>query len=125
MIPESDEVRDEAYWRAKPFVWVWPRPTIYTPADKRPRALLNRYPHNVIGAAVVAFGRCWGITWKASQRRPRSTRKQWWIRATYITTGHPWVTTDELDRPARDKIAAMWREGLSSGWVARAREILL
>ena len=69
MIPESDEVRDEAYWRAKPFVWVWPRPTIYTPADKRPRALLNRYPHNVIGAYVICCGRGLTLNWKGSKRR--------------------------------------------------------
>lgn len=51
------------------FVWRWPRVTVYTPADTRPRALLNRYPHNVIGAAVVMFGRCWSLTWKGSRRR--------------------------------------------------------
>lgn len=51
------------------FVWRWPKVTIYKPADSRPRAMWNRYPHNIIGAAVVLFGRCWGVTWKGSPRR--------------------------------------------------------
>lgn len=50
------------------FRWRWPRVTVYNPADTRPRALLNRYPDDVIGAAVVLFGRCWGVTWKGSRR---------------------------------------------------------
>lgn len=49
--------------RAPIFVWL----TVYAPADKRPRWMLNRYPHNVIGAAVVLFGRCWSVTWKGSK----------------------------------------------------------
>lgn len=51
------------------FVWERPRLNVYKPSNTRPRALLNRYPHNVIGAAVVLFGRCWGVTWKGSPRR--------------------------------------------------------
>lgn len=49
---------------------------------------------------------------------------RWWIRASYITTGRPWVTTAELDRPQRAKMAAICAEGLTPGWLARAREIL-
>ena len=49
---------------------------------------------------------------------------RWWIRATYITTGRPWVTTDELERSQRSKLAAIWAQGLEPGWVGRGREIL-
>lgn len=41
-----------------------PRFNVTRPADTSPRFLLNRYPHNVIGAAVVLFGRCWGVRWR-------------------------------------------------------------
>jgi len=69
LIPESREVQDEQFWRdGAGFHWCWPRFNVYVPADKKPRAMLNRYPHNVIGAAVVAFGRCWGVRWKRSRR---------------------------------------------------------
>lgn len=54
------------------FAWCWPKFNVYRPADTRPRVLLNRYPHVVIGVAVVIFGRCWGVRWKASKRRPPS-----------------------------------------------------
>jgi hypothetical protein len=64
-IPESSEVREEGFWRGGAgFRWCWPRLNTYRSADTRTRLLLNRYPHNVIGAAVVVFGRCWGIRWK-------------------------------------------------------------
>jgi hypothetical protein len=67
MIPPSDEVRSEDFWRSGGgFRWCLPRFNVYKPADTRPRTLLNRYPHNVIGAAVVIFGRCWGVRWKRS-----------------------------------------------------------
>lgn len=48
-----------AVWR-----WMLPRFNVYRPADRKPRALLNRYPGAVIGAAVVVFGRCYGVRWK-------------------------------------------------------------
>jgi hypothetical protein len=50
------------------FRWCWPKFDRTHPADRRRRAALNRYPHNVIGAHVVLFGRGWGVRWKASQR---------------------------------------------------------
>lgn len=66
-IPESREVQDEAFWRAGGgFKWCVPKFDRFNPADKTRRAGLNRYPHNVIGAYVVLFGRGWGIRWKAS-----------------------------------------------------------
>lgn len=73
---EADQAMDE-YFRSKPFEWCWPRVTVYVPGDTRPRGLLNRYPHNVIGAAVVLFGRCWGVQWKQSKgaRRRKSCRR--------------------------------------------------
>lgn len=49
---------------------------------------------------------------------------RYWIRATYITTGRPWVTTDELERRQRDKLVALWHQGLEPGWLGRAHEIL-
>jgi hypothetical protein len=68
-IGESDEVRDEQFWRGGGgFRWCWPHIDVVRPADTRPRAMLNRYPHNVIGAMVVVFGRGWGIRWKDSRR---------------------------------------------------------
>lgn len=48
----------------------------------------------------------------------------WWIRATYVTTGRPWVTTDELERSQRSKLAAIWAQGLEPGWAGRAREFM-
>lgn len=69
-VPCSAELRDEQFWRdGAGFRWMFPpRFNVYVPADKRPRALLNRYPHNVIGAAVVLFGRCWGVQWRGTDR---------------------------------------------------------
>lgn len=56
---------DHAFWTTgKSFRWCRPRFNVYRPADSRPRLLLNRYPHNVIGAAAVIFGRCWVVNWK-------------------------------------------------------------
>ena len=66
-VPESQELRDEAFWRAGGgFRWCWPKFDRTTPADKHPRVLLNRYPHNVIGVMVVLFGHGWGVRWKCS-----------------------------------------------------------
>ena len=48
------------------FRWCLPRFNVTRPADTRPRVVLNRYPHNIIGVAVVAFGRGWGVRWKRS-----------------------------------------------------------
>lgn len=67
-IPSSREVQDEQFWRdGGNFRWCWPKFDIVQPADTKPRALLNRYPHNVIGAMVVVFGRGWGVRWKCSR----------------------------------------------------------
>ena len=67
-IPASREVR-EAWWRSgADFRWCWPKFDVYKPADTRIRSMFNRYPHNVIGAAVVVFGRCWGVRWKSTRR---------------------------------------------------------
>lgn len=67
IVPPSREVVEDEWWRSGAnFHWMFPRFNVYVPADKKPRALLNRYPHNVIGAAVVLFGRCWGVRWKKS-----------------------------------------------------------
>lgn len=63
-VRESTEVRHDAWYRSKPFEWCWPRFNVYAPADKRPRVMWNRYPYNIIGAAIVVFGRCWGVQWK-------------------------------------------------------------
>lgn len=61
------EIGSDEWWKAGAnFRWCLPRFNLYTPADKTPRVLLNRYPHNVIGAAVVIFGRCWCLNWKRS-----------------------------------------------------------
>lgn len=68
-LPESDEVRREQFWRdGGNFKWCWPRFNVCVPADKHRRGLLNRYPHNVIGAVVVMFGKCWGVQWKRTKR---------------------------------------------------------
>lgn len=68
-ISESSEVRDETFWHSDGgFCWCWPRFHVYTPADTRLRCAFNRYPHNIIGAAIVVFGRCWGVQWKATRR---------------------------------------------------------
>lgn len=68
IIPESREVRDEGFWRAGGgFRWCWPRFDLTKPADTRVRSGWNRYPHNIIGAYVVVFGRGWGIRWKRSR----------------------------------------------------------
>jgi hypothetical protein len=67
-VPESDELRDEQFWRdGGGFRWCRPHFDVVRPADTRRRAMLNRYPHNVIGAMVVVFGRGWGIRWKDSR----------------------------------------------------------
>lgn len=66
-IPEFRELQNETFWRSGAgFHWCLPRFNVYVPADKRRRFLWNRYPHNTIGAAVVVFGRCWGVRWKRS-----------------------------------------------------------
>jgi hypothetical protein len=71
-VPESDEVRTDRWYReGASFRWIWPVFNVYRPADTRSRFLLNRYPYNVIGAAVVVFGRCWGVIWKGSYPRSR------------------------------------------------------
>lgn len=67
-VPESREVTDERFWRGGGgFHWCLPRFNITRPADTRPRFLLNRYPHNVIGGMVVVFKRGWGVRWKKSR----------------------------------------------------------
>ena len=69
MTAESDEVREEGWWRrGGGFRWCWPHLDVFHPADRSWRVGLNRYPHNVIGAFVIAFGRGWGIRWKDSRR---------------------------------------------------------
>ena len=50
------------------FRWWWPRFNMPRPADRRTRAGLNRYPHNVIGAYVVVFGRTLHVRWKGTRR---------------------------------------------------------
>lgn len=68
-IPPSREVVSDEWWRiGGGFRWCWPRFNVYVPADRRRRAGWNRYPHNIIGAAVVLFGRCWGVQWKGTRR---------------------------------------------------------
>lgn len=68
IIPPSPEVADEGFWRnGGNFRWCLPRFDLLHPADQRRRAGLNRYPHNVIGAYVVVFGRGWGVRWKRSR----------------------------------------------------------
>lgn len=66
-------IGSEAWWRAGgSFVWRVPRFYTMDPADKRPRFMLNRYPHNVIGAGFVLFGRGWCVQWKHTPRRSGS-----------------------------------------------------
>lgn len=72
----QDVAQHDFYVNGGGFVWRRPQVTIYRPADKSPRATWNRYPHNVIGAAVVLFGRCWGVTWKGSPPRGNGARKR-------------------------------------------------
>ena len=55
------------YATRRTFRWCLPRFTSYVPADPTRRVLLNRYPHAVIGVAVVVFGRCWGVRWKRTR----------------------------------------------------------
>lgn len=50
---------------ASGFRWCRPRAFVYRPVDTRWRGYLNRYPDDIIGAAIVAFGRCWSVTWKS------------------------------------------------------------
>lgn len=64
MTPEEE---DEFWREGAGFRWHWPRLTVYKPADTKFRVGLNRYPHNVIGAGMVAFGRCWSITWRGTR----------------------------------------------------------
>ena len=54
----------EHFARGDAFRWCWPRFTLLRPADPSLRVGLNRYPHNVIGAYVIAFGRGIGVRWK-------------------------------------------------------------
>lgn len=77
-VPESREVQDEQFWRdGGGFHWCWPKFDKAIPADKHPRAGLNRYPHNVIGAYVILFGHGWGVRWKATKRnRVHPTEKE-------------------------------------------------
>lgn len=68
----NDRCQDKAmhafYWSGGDFRWRWPKFDRLAPlADKRTRAGLNRYPHNVIGAYVVVFGRGFGLRWKGSK----------------------------------------------------------
>lgn len=66
-IPPSREVRDEEFWRSGGGCrWCWPIFNVFHLADRRVRAGLNRYPHNVIGAYIIVFGRGWGVRWKRS-----------------------------------------------------------
>jgi len=68
MTPESNEVRTEKFWReGGGFHWCLPRFNLFRPADRSWRAGLNQYPHNVIGAYVIAFGQGWGLRWKKSR----------------------------------------------------------
>lgn len=68
-IPESREVRDEGFWRhGGGFHWCWPKLDRFNPADTQTRVMWNRYPHNIIGAAVVVFGRGFGVRWKTGRR---------------------------------------------------------
>lgn len=68
--PPSREVRDEQFWRdGGGFHWMLPFFHRFNPADRRSRFLLNRYPHNVIGAGAVVFGHGWGVLWKGSHSR--------------------------------------------------------
>lgn len=70
----DDPSQHHFYVNGGGFVWRWPRLFIYKPADTRLRVGWNRYPHNIIGIAAVAFGRCWSVTWKGSPRRPGGSR---------------------------------------------------
>ena len=67
-VPPSREVEEEAWWRSGAnFHWCWPKFDITNPADRRIRSGFNRYPHNIIGAYVIVFGRGWGVRWKSSR----------------------------------------------------------
>lgn len=46
--------------------WCWPKLGMYRPVDRRPRVVANRYDHDLIGVAAVAFGRVWSLRWKAA-----------------------------------------------------------
>jgi hypothetical protein len=50
------------------FRWCWPKLDIgLRSACKCSRVMLNRYPHNIIGAAVYLRGRGVGLRWRTSR----------------------------------------------------------
>lgn len=69
--PCEDRCKDASqhlfYVNGGRFRWCWPKLDLGLRAtDPRSRVLLNRYPHNVIGAAVYVRGRGVGLRWKSS-----------------------------------------------------------
>lgn len=48
------------------FRWCLPKIDLLNAAGRVTGACLNRYPHNVIGAAVYVCGRGIGLRWRAS-----------------------------------------------------------
>jgi hypothetical protein len=82
-VPQSQEVRDEDFWRkGGGFRWMWPLFFRSDPVDKRLRVGLNRYPHNIIGAYAIGFGRGVTVNWKGSSQRSRyKTQRGLWRKA--------------------------------------------
>lgn len=110
----SDQSQHDFYLNGGGFVWRRPKMTVYRPADTRPRAVLNRYPHNIIGAAVILFGRSWSVTWKGS--RPR-TSESLWREHLNVTRGYYLINRQyypDLNRPQ-----AAW-SALRAWWTTRA-----
>lgn len=85
--------------------------------------------HNVVGHPLLVLCPPLG-QWLHDRTRP--TVPRWrsliphrvWIRATYVATGRPWVTTDQLDRPTSDKARRLWREGTEPGLLRRLVEVV-
>lgn len=66
---DSCRCHDQAmhdHFTSRPFVWRWPKLTVLHAAIPRSGFVLNRYPHNVIGAGFYWRGRGLGLTWKGT-----------------------------------------------------------
>lgn len=58
----------EFYTSDLAFRWQIPRFYIVRPVSRRPIAILNRYPHHIIGVSVGVLGRAVTVNWKGSHR---------------------------------------------------------
>ena len=67
----DDPDMHDFYMSGGNFQWCWPKVDVgIRAADRRWwLPVLNRYPHNVIGAALYVRGFGVGVRWKTSRRR--------------------------------------------------------